>query len=159
MAESLVSVFLPAIVLLVVAVTGVWFVGYRCRAPQQFAPATTEQEQRLKKDDDVSRMQAYPSESVWLPVDAADCETGLRFSRSVAPDSSEAVPVEPPSQSTSAQPLERATVNPFGHFDPEGSCLIPVMPAPRAQNAHTPVPMATSPRAPPPLPRRTSRWL
>jgi hypothetical protein len=73
MAESLVSVFLPAIVLLVVAVTGVWFVGYRCRAPQQFAPATTEQEQRLKKDDDVSRMQAYPSESVWLhPVGPTD---------------------------------------------------------------------------------------
>jgi hypothetical protein len=72
MAESLVSVFLPAIVLLVVAVTGVWSVGYRCRAPQQLAPAA-EQEQRLKKDDDVSRMQAYPSESVWLhPVGLTD---------------------------------------------------------------------------------------
>jgi hypothetical protein len=159
MAESLVSVFLPAIVLLVVAVTGVWFVGYRCRAPQ-LALATTEKEQRSKKHDDVYLMHALPSESVCLLVGAADRETSLRSSRSMALDSSEAVPVEPPSQSTSAQPLERATVNPLGHFDPEGSCLIPVVvPAPAAQNAHTAVPMATSPRAPPPLPRRTSRWL
>jgi hypothetical protein len=160
MAESLVSVFLPAIVLLVVAVTGVWFVGYRCRAPQQLAPAATVQEQRSKKHDDVSRMHALPSESVCLLVGAADRETSLRSSRSVALASSEAVPVEPPSQSTSAQPLEHATEHPREYFDPDGSCLIPKMlPSISAQNAHTAVPMATSACASPPLPRRTSRWL